>query len=189
MIPKVIDYVVNNDLCTGCGTCVAACPSDSIKMGWNSQGFLIPEISLNCNSDSKCINVCPFNPISNGSTPNEDELSSIFLKNPLTLNDSKSIENKPNNRLKEISYNKKIGSFRNLYAGHSDLYRETSSSGGITSLVLQILIEKKIVDRIICVDEKNNQENFYSYRVINSIHEIKKSSTTKLSKSEEIERL
>lgn len=30
--PKILDTVVNNDLCIGCGLCVYACPSKALKI-------------------------------------------------------------------------------------------------------------------------------------------------------------
>ena len=51
----------NKSECCGCGACVAACPVSCIKMGWDADGFIFPQI----NDVSKCIDcklcqkVCP----------------------------------------------------------------------------------------------------------------------------------
>ena len=61
-IPKVINTVVKNDLCTGCGICVYKCPSQAIEMQWNEEGFLVPELTGECDLNEECLSVCPFNP-------------------------------------------------------------------------------------------------------------------------------
>ena len=45
--------------CTGCGACLASCPTHSISMEYNEEGFLYPEISSSCISCRKCEKVCP----------------------------------------------------------------------------------------------------------------------------------
>ena len=79
-IPIVIDLVVNNDLCIGCGLCVYKCPSKALDMKLNESGFLVPELVGDCNHDADCITVCPFNikPIAEIST--ENEIANIFFK-------------------------------------------------------------------------------------------------------------
>jgi|SaaInlStandDraft_1057018.scaffolds.fasta_scaffold02573_10 coenzyme F420 hydrogenase subunit beta len=159
-VPNVIRHVVNNDLCTGCGVCTNACPTKSIEMKWSDTGFLIPELNNEpCDSNGSCLTVCPFDPTTDDLKKNEDYLSNIYVSN--------------NESLK----NNKIGSYTKTYAGHSNNYRLTSSSGGVTSMIFQILLENDIIDKIICVD--SDSENNYSYRIINSLKEIKKTSKTK----------
>ena len=78
-IPKVIDLVVNNDLCIGCGLCTYKCPSKALDMQWNEYGFLVPVLSGNCGADGACLTVCPFNPYPEKDVKTENELADIFL--------------------------------------------------------------------------------------------------------------
>jgi coenzyme F420 hydrogenase subunit beta len=60
-IEKNISALVENDLCTGCGTCFFLCPTESIKMEINrKKGTYIPKIDANtCNLCGYCLKVCP----------------------------------------------------------------------------------------------------------------------------------
>ena len=54
--------ITSNDLCTGCGTCANICPTSSIKMIPNDEGFLYPTIdSTTCIHCELCKRVCPSN--------------------------------------------------------------------------------------------------------------------------------
>jgi len=35
---NTITGIVNNELCTGCGTCIAICPHEAIKLAINEKG-------------------------------------------------------------------------------------------------------------------------------------------------------
>ena len=52
--------ILQKDLCTGCGACFNACPTDAITMQPNEEGFLEPVIDggkcINC---GKCERTCP----------------------------------------------------------------------------------------------------------------------------------
>lgn len=57
MEKKTID--ITNDLCTGCGACVAACPVKCITLKKNMEGFRVPEIDTSkCINCGKCKSVC-----------------------------------------------------------------------------------------------------------------------------------
>lgn len=157
---RVIDLVVKNDLCIGCGLCTYTCPSKSLTMEWNEYGFLVPILTGACNDDGSCLSVCPFNPEIRKDIQNEDKLSDIFLSDALS------------------SHNK-IGKFSGIYTGHSIDFRLTSSSGGIATYILTDLLEKGIVDHIISVKESNSLGTHYEYSISTNKKELLASSKTK----------
>lgn len=157
-IPKVIDLVVENDLCIGCGLCTYKCPNNAIKMDWNDYGFRVPELVGECGSDGLCISVCPFNPFPKKEVETENEIANIFLQ-------------------EASKFHEKIGKYLGIYVGYSDKYRMTSSSGGMATFVLNELLDKKIVKNIFTVRE--SEKNFYEYSIISSKEEVLKSSKTR----------
>jgi len=159
-IPKVIDLVVKNDLCIGCGLCVYKCPNKALEMKWNEFGFLIPELVGNCDCDGACITVCPFNPYPEEEVKTENELAELVLKDA-TL------------------YHPKIGKYLGIYAGYSEEFRLTSSSGGIATFIFADLLERKIVDHIFSVKESAIPGIHYEYSVSNSKQELLAASQTK----------
>lgn len=157
-IPSVIDLVVNNDFCIGCGVCVSNCRSNAIGMNWNDNGFLVPKQKGNCDGDGNCIKVCPFNPTPKKEVRTEDELSEIFLPDASHTDEM-------------------IGKYSGVFAGYAHEFRSTSSSGGIASYLFSTLLEKNIVDHVISVTEGDNEH--YTYSIISDPKNIIKSSQTK----------
>ncbi len=145
-IPKVIDLVVNNDLCIGCGLCTYKCPSKALEMQWNEHGFLVPSLSGTCSSDGACLTVCPFNPYPEKEVETENELADIFL------NDT------------ALSH-PKIGKYKGIYAGYAEEFRLTSSSGGIATFVFTDLLERRVVNHIFSVKESSTPGVHYEYAI------------------------
>ena len=58
---NTISQVVKDNLCTGCGTCVALCPSNAITLTINEKkGVYIPVLDEDkCNNCGICYKVCP----------------------------------------------------------------------------------------------------------------------------------
>lgn len=158
--PKVIESVVNQDLCIGCGICIDRCPSKAIEMDWNDYGFLIPELQENCDSHGECIKSCPFNPLPQNEVKTENEIGERFLKNT-------------------NHHHPRIGKYNKLYAGFSTEYRLTSSSGGIATYVLAELLKRGIVQHVISVNESNKSNNHYDYSISSSVVELLGASKTK----------
>lgn len=126
--------VVEGGYCIGCGAC-AAIPNSPIKIKLDCFGQLqaTTEALIDTSLDNTLQSVCPF---ADG-TPDEDEIGK-------TLYGSLS------------SYEKKIGYYISTYAGYSieKKFREQGSSGGFGSWLLVELIEKKLIDGVIHIQER-----------------------------------
>jgi len=157
---KVVELVVNNDLCIGCGLCTYKCPNDALKMDWNDNGLLVAIQTSNCDCDGSCITVCPFNPFPKEITKTEDEISNMFFAEP-------------------ILQNNKIGKYLGVYAGYSKEFRLTSSSGGIGTYVLTELLDRGIVDYVFSVKEGSDSGSHYEYSISNNREELLNGSKTR----------
>jgi coenzyme F420-reducing hydrogenase beta subunit len=130
-------------------------------MSWNDKGFLVPLQTGNCDlDDCVCIAVCPFNPYPKESVKTENNISHIFLTD--------STKEDP-----------KIGKYLSIYAGYSDRFRLTSSSGGMGTYVLTELLERKIVEYVFSVKEGSNTGDYYEYSISSNKRELLDSSETK----------
>ncbi len=56
MSSAVIEEIVKNDMCIGCGICVASCDSRFLSMTYDDKiGIQIPELKSDCDKDNNCI--------------------------------------------------------------------------------------------------------------------------------------
>lgn len=121
---NTIIQVVKNELCTGCGTCIGACPNDAIKLALNKKkGIYIPDLDeYKCSNCGLCYAICP----GHGIDLKELNLE-IFGKEPEDW---------------------LIGNYFGIYLGHStDLdIRYNSSSGGLITQVLIFALEEGIIN-------------------------------------------
>lgn len=156
---NIFDSVVNQDLCTGCGACLYHTQSNDWKMDWNKEGFLVPTVKNGKGEMNKAaINVCPFNPYPADEVRTEDELANLFLKDA------------PN-------HHPQVGRYYNTYAGYSERFRLTSSSGGLATYLLTELLEQKLVDAVITVGE--GKDNHYEYKLVRRQEDLLATSKTK----------
>ena len=98
MANNTIASVVKNGLCAGCGTCIAFCPMEAIKLTINEKkGIYVSELDEDkCNNCGICLKVCP------GHEVNFKQLNlEIFGKEPENI---------------------LIGNYLNCYVGHSTNY-------------------------------------------------------------------
>jgi coenzyme F420 hydrogenase subunit beta len=135
MNTKTISKISKNDLCTNCGTCVALCPKNLIKLKINhKKGLYVPQINTkDCNNCEICYKSCPGNPINY----NEYNLE-ISGKKPI---------------------NPIIGNYSKCYIGHSRNHsiRYNSSSGGLITQVLIHALEEGIIDGALVTRMKKNE--------------------------------
>jgi len=158
--PKVIDLVVNNDLCIGCGLCTYKCQSKALKMKWNEYGFLVPELNGDCDCNDSCISVCPFNPYPDNEVRTENEIATLYLKEAYLTHS-------------------KIGRFIGIYAGYSIEHRLSSSSGGIATYVLNDLLERGEINHVFSVKESLEDGVHYEYAISSNKQELLKAAKTK----------
>lgn len=163
MKAKVIKYVVDKNLCIGCGMCASVIKNKFLEMDWNEQGFLVATqkqgVLFGEEEDDAALAVCPFNPFPANEVKTEDEIANLFLSDA-------------------SQYDKYLGRFTNTYAGFSYKYRSTSSSGGIATYLFEKLLENDIVDNIVVVRESGTDRHF-EYQCFKNIDEIKSISKTR----------
>ena len=159
-IPRVLELVVNNDLCIGCGMCAYKCPENALKMSWDDLGFIIPVLSRKCDGQGECLLVCPFNPYPKKEVRTENELENLFLKD-------------------STQYHNKIGRYVGIYAGYAHEFRGTSSSGGMATYILIELLRKGIIDHVFSVKESGRPDVYYEYAISCSRNELLAASKTK----------
>lgn len=121
----MIDIVVKKNLCTNCGTCIAACPFNAIFYEQKENNFEIKVDWKKCRKCGLCLKVCP------GLGVDFKNLNkNIFKKD------------------KKIRYDQNLGYFRNCYLAYSrdsNIRFQCSSGGAITSTLIYLL-RNKIID-------------------------------------------
>ncbi len=153
---NIIEKVVNNDLCIGCGLCASICPAKNLKITFNKHGKYEPASNDNCiEKCDLCLKVCPFG--TEEYSKNEDEISREFFD----------IQ----------SQHKYTGFYTNTYAGHvnSDKQRLSSTSGGILKFLLSKLLKDKIIDYVIHVVPWSDPEKLYKYVITSDYQEFENS--------------
>ena len=124
MSDETIAQVVKDNLCTGCGTCVALCPNEAIKLTINEKrGIYVPELNEEkCNNCGICYEVCPGHEVDFKGLNLE-----IFGKEP---------------------ENVLIGNYLNCYVGYSTDHdiRYNSASGGLITQLLIFALEEGIIN-------------------------------------------
>ncbi len=75
------------DKCCGCGLCANMCPTGTIVMEPDEQGFLYPSIKEEamCISCGKCINVCPIKNVQKQTSQFTDYYAGSFAENEETI--------------------------------------------------------------------------------------------------------
>ena len=125
--------VIDQGLCTGCGTCAGICPDAVIEMNY-VEGEPEPTIKGKCTQCGICLNVC-----SGAFVPLSDMDTWLFGK-------TSSFHEDP------------IGIYRKSLRGYAtdNHLRLTSSSGGATTAVLNFALDNGLIDGalIVCADPK-----------------------------------
>lgn len=157
MHKQVVSEIVDNDLCIGCGTCAGVCPSKLLSMSIRGDGDLAPILTGDCPpSCSLCLKVCPFDSF----TDDENIIATkLFKKN------------------ETIAHDDALGFYSKTYVGYVNdtKKREQSSSGGMASWFLSTLLEKKHVDRVICVTESVSSNSMFEFKIFSDVKDVENS--------------
>lgn len=143
--------ILDKHLCTSCGTCVGICPAKCIE--YKNERV---ECVGTCISCGKCMEVCP------GKAFDYNDFSKALFQK---------------------GYNSKdwLGSYINIYAGHSNDVdiRNNSGSGGIITEVALYLLKNKHVDGVVTIHNKNGSEFEFEPTIARSEEDIKISAQSK----------
>jgi len=150
--PNVIDEIVKNDLCIGCGTCVEICPRKVLEIQDNEYGEYVSTEVQECDSGcGLCLEICPF-------SNNENETQ---------------IGTKIYGSITGIKYLSEIGYYIDSYVGYSNDFRQSSASGGMATWLLTKLLKENIVDCVVCPTPYKNPEKLFSFEFLKDENSIK----------------
>ncbi|MCC4765386.1 4Fe-4S ferredoxin [Methanosarcina sp. DH1] len=153
MKSNVIDEIVKNDLCIGCGVCVGICPQKSLIIQESECGeyaaYKIQDCTLEC---GLCLKVCPFA----DTEENEDTIGYKFYRHST-----------------EIMHTSETGYYLTSYVGYSEKYRLTSASGGIATWILENLLTERIADHVICVSPVDDPEKLFAFKVFDTADNVR----------------
>lgn len=135
MTDETIAQVVQDGVCTGCGTCISLCPEEAIELVIDEKkGTYVPKLDkVRCNNCGICYTVCP------GHEVDFKKLNlEIFGKEPEDV---------------------LLGNYLNCYIGHATDYdiRYNSASGGLVTQLLIFALEEGIIDGALVTRMKKNK--------------------------------
>ncbi|MCM1986700.1 Coenzyme F420 hydrogenase/dehydrogenase, beta subunit C-terminal domain [Methanococcoides seepicolus] len=156
MNTNVIDAIANNDICIGCGICAGICPQGALIMKFNKYGEYVPYQEKECPEKCGfCLNVCPFYE----KATNENVLGEELFSG---IDNSK--------------YLPDVGYYLESYVGYSYRFRESGASGGMTTWLLTTLLEKNVVDYVICVTPHNKSNKLFVFEIFDNASSVSSSS-------------
>ena len=121
---NTISSVIENGLCTGCGTCVSLCPNESISMILDRKKgvYIFQSDKEKCTDCGVCHKVC---------SGHEVDFKALNLQ-----------------MFGKVPENELIGNYLNCYVGYTNDndIRYNSSSGGLVTSVLIYALEKGIIN-------------------------------------------
>jgi len=155
-VENVTVTTVRCNQCCGCGVCAGLCPSGALKMEFNRYGEYNPVLREGRCKDScnVCQRICPFSSY----IPDED-----YIANRLWGNTGKPMKN-----------DSSLGYFLDCYvgfAGTGDI-REKGASGGLVTWTLQLLLELREVDAVICVSPSSCGDKLFEFAICKSSQEV-----------------
>lgn len=152
---NVINEVVKNDLCIGCGICAGICPREILKIRDNKYGEYVPFEIQECNSGCDlCLEICPFSNVEN-----ETQIGAKIYGS-----------------LERIKYLSETGYYLDSYVGFSNKFRQSSASGGMATWLLTKLLSENIIDYIVCPIPQRNPEKLFSFEILGNEDSIRAAS-------------
>ena len=153
MSKNIVKKVVAGGYCVGCGGCSVYDEKVTIKE--NNIGSYVAEIKEETMDGID--SVCPFS-----SVINEDDIAEELYS-------------------ESDHFDKRVGYFRGVFTGYVDegSYRENGSSGGVTTWVLQQLLEQKKIDGVIHVGSSTATGTLFEYKISENIDEVLENSKSR----------
>ena len=151
---NVIEIVVDRNLCVGCGTCAGVCPAKCLRIEFNRFGEYAPTEIKGCAHCGVCLRVCPFV----DENRNEDEIGrEVFGGIP------------------GIGHSPECGYHLGGFAGCSEVgdHRARGASGGLATWMLETLLTRGIVDKVIAVRPNSDPDKLFEYAVIGGVEELR----------------
>jgi coenzyme F420-reducing hydrogenase beta subunit len=122
-------------------------------MRWTAEGLLEPADEGHCLPKCRrCLDTCPFE----NHSENESTLAQARYEN-----------------ISGIKHTPETGYYLSAYVGHAAGYRERGASGGMASWFLASLLEKRKVDKVICVRPNGDPARLFAYEVVSSPDEVR----------------
>src|SRR5690625_1379683 len=161
-IKELLNTVVENDFCVGCGLCASITVSP-FKMVLNENGKYQPVLNDNKGElDFSPMSICPFAKDNNRETE---------------------IGTEQFGQIPNVNFDEYSGYFIKSYAGYvkEGKFRSEGSSGGMGNWIATQLLEKEIVDCIIHVKSSNdNSKNvLFNYQISKTVDELRKGAKSK----------
>lgn len=150
---NVLETVVSNNLCVGCGMCAGVLPK-VLRMHTDKYGAYLPELIKQTVEDwgQLSLQVCPFW----DNEDNEDSIASRLFSYQ-----------------EGIKHRSETGYYLRCFTGHVNNQQDRleASSGGIITWLASEMLSVGRVDAVACVAQSNRGENLFEYQLItNSAH-------------------
>ncbi len=161
-LKELMNTVVENDYCIGCGVC-AALNGSPLKMSLKEEGRYKPYLADNYQQDEMDVNpltACPFS----NSSKNETEIGK-----------------KEFGDINNTHFNEYTGFYLKNYAGYvkEGDFRKQGSSGGMGNWISAQLLENNLVDGIIHVKSSNENSLLFEYQISYNIDDLSSGAKSK----------
>lgn len=156
-LQDLIEPVIANDICVGCGAC-AVLGNGQISMRRTTDGACVAEVNPDGDPILDSTSICPFS----DTAPDEDAHGArLFADAP--------------------QHNGALGRFRATFAGFSrqNNFRANGSSGGLTSWILAEAMAEGLIDAVVHVHPNSDSGELFTYRVSRSIQQIEAGAKTR----------
>ena len=151
----LFDTVVDGGYCIGCGMCAGVCPQKNISIKMEANGIYGAVLQRDCYQENcnLCATSCPFW----NQEANETSIAES-LYSPQ----------------KNHEFNDLFGFSIGTFNGYSQkpAQRESGSSGGLASWLLEKLLTEKLVDYVVCVAPEYDADVFFNFQIISTVEEL-----------------